>query len=125
MELTQGGPMLTDPELEDIAQRHIERYGSELRLSRPVALTDPNGVFYKVERSHTGSSTTLVSPFVVLRDDGRVISISPNMVMPGVITKLWGWQAIRADPQLMRAIVDPDFDVPRHVEVWEAIIREV
>lgn len=117
--------MLTDAELEAIALKHIARYGGDLRLSRPVVLNDPSGVFYKVERQHTGSSTTLVSPFVVVREDGRVVSISPNMVMPGVITKLWGWPAIRADPQLMKAIVDPDFAVPRHVEVWEAIIREV
>jgi hypothetical protein len=47
------------------------------------------------------------------------------MVMPGIITKLWGWQAIRADPELMKAIVDPDFGVAKHIEVWSAIVREV
>lgn len=117
--------MLSDAEIEKLARTHIERFGNDLRLSRPVQLTDPNGVFYKVERPDTGSSTTLVSPFVVLREDGRIVSISANMVMPGIITKLWGWQAIRADPALMKAIVDPDFDVPRHVEVWSAIAKEV
>ena len=117
--------MLSDAEIEKLAQTHIERFGSDLRLSRPVVLTDPDAVFYKVERPETGSSTTLVSPFVVLRGDGRVVSISANMVMPGIITKLWGWQAIRADPTLMKAIIEPDFDVPRHVEVWSAIVREV
>lgn len=117
--------MLTDQEIRDVAQEHIERFGSELRLSRPVQLTDPAAVFYKVERPETGSSTTLVSPFVVLREDGRIVSISPSMVMPGIITKLWGWQAIRADPALMKAIVDPDFSDARHVDVWSAIAREV
>jgi hypothetical protein len=117
--------MLSDAEIEKLAATHIQRFGNDLRLSRPVQLTDPLAVFYKVERPETGSSTTLVSPFVVLREDGRIVSISANMVMPGIITKLWGWQAIRADPALMKAIVDPDFDVPRHVEVWSAIAKEV
>ena len=67
----------------------------------------------------------LVSPFVVLRDDGRIVTISASDVMPGIVNKLYGWAAMRADPELQRAIIDPSFDVPRHVEVWSAIIKEL
>jgi hypothetical protein len=117
--------MMTDADIQTIAQEHVSRFGDDLRLSRPVRLDEPDAVFYKVEREQTGSSTTLVSPFVVLRDGGKIVTISAGMVMPGAITKLWGWSAIRADPELMRAIVDPDFANARHIEVWSAIIREI
>jgi len=117
--------MLTDAEIQEVALKHVQRFGSDLRLSRPVVLSEPDAVFYKVERQHTGTSTTLVSPFVVLRDSGRLVTISAGMVMPGAITKLWGWAAMRADPELMKAVVDPDFGSARHIEVWSAIIREI
>ncbi len=52
-------------------------------------------------------------------------SISAGDVMPGVVTKLWGWAAMRADPELQKAVIDPDFSKPRHVEVWSAIVREI
>ena len=117
--------MLTDEQVHDIAEKHIARFGGDLRLSRPITLTDPNGIFYKVERPLSARSTNLVSPFVVLREDGRVQSISAGDVMPGVVTKLWGWAALRSDPELQKAVIDPDFNVPRHVEVWGAIIKEV
>lgn len=117
--------MLNDSEIHDIAQTHIARFGGDLRLSRPITLTDPDGIFYKVERPLSARSTNLVSPFVVLREDGRVVSISAGDVMPGVVTKLWGWPALRQDQDLKRAVIDPDFDSPRHVEVWAAIIKEI
>lgn len=117
--------MLTDEKIHEIATAHIARFGGDLRLSRPITLTDPNGIFYKVERPLSARSTNLVSPFVVLREDGRVVSISAGDVMPGVVTKLWGWAALRGDPELQKAVIDPDFDIPRHVEVWGAIIKEV
>ena len=118
--------MLTDSEIAEKALAHIARFGGELRLSRPIALKEPDGIFYKVERaSLSARSTNLVSPFVVLRADGRVVTISAGDVMPGIVTKLYGWAAMRADPELQRAIIDPNFDVPRHVEVWSAIIKEL
>lgn len=117
--------MLSDEQIHEIAQKHIARFGGDLRLSRPIALTDPNGIFYKVERPLSARSTNLVSPFVVLREDGRLVSISAGDVMPGVVTKLWGWAALRQDADLKRAVIDPDFDSPRHVEVWAAIIKEI
>lgn len=117
--------MLNDAEIHEIAQKHIARFGGDLRLSRPVTLADPDGIFFKVERPLSARSTNLVSPFVVLREDGRVVSISAGDVMPGVVTKLWGWAAMRQDPDLKKAIIDPDFDSPRHVEVWAAIIKEI
>ena len=118
--------MLTDAQIEERASEHIKRFGGELRLSRPVVLKEPDGIFYKVERAqHTARSTNLVSPFVVLREDGRVVPISAADVMPGVVSKLYGWAAMRADPDLQRAVIDPNFDSPRHVEVWSAIIREL
>jgi hypothetical protein len=117
--------MLSDEEIKDVALKHVQRFGGDQRLSRPVWLSEPDAVFYKVERQHTGASTTLVSPFVVLRESGRLVTISAGMVMPGVITKLWGWPALRADPDLMKAVVDPDFSSARHIEVWSAIVREI
>ena len=34
--------------------------------------------------------------------------------------------AIQAsDPELQKAVIDPDFAKPRHVEVWSAIVREI
>lgn len=118
--------MLTDEQIRDIADEHIKRFGGELRLSRPVVLKEPDGIFYKVERvQHTARSTNLVSPFVVLREDGRVVPISAADVMPGIVNKLYGWAAMRADPDLQKAVIDPNFDSPRHVEVWAAIIREL
>src|SRR5512132_2396391 len=118
--------MLTDSEIAEKALAHIARFGGELRLSRPIALKEPDGIFYKVERATLSArSTNLVSPFVVLRSDGRIVTISAGDVMPGIVNKLYGWAAMRADPELQRAIIDPNFDVPRHVEVWSAIIKEL
>jgi hypothetical protein len=117
--------MLTDEQIQEKALAYIRRFGDDLRLSRPVTLTDPNGVFFKAVRPTSNKSTNLVSPFIVLREDGRIVPISAGDVMPGVVTKLWGWAAMRADPELMKAVVDPDFEAPRHVEVWSQIIREV
>ncbi len=116
--------MMTDQQIHDIATTHIQRYGADLTLSRPIVFTEPDGVFYKVNRPKIDKSTNLVSPFFVLRDTGRVVSISAGQVMPGIVTKLWGWAAMRADPDLQIAVVDPNLDKPRHVEVWGAIIRE-
>ena len=118
--------MLTDEQIHEKAGEHIARFGGDLRLSRPVSLKEPDGIFYKVERAALSArSTNLVSPFVVLRDDGRVVTISASDVMPGVVNKLYGWAAMRADPELQRAIIDPNFEMPRHVEVWSAIIKEL
>lgn len=117
--------MLTDEQIHDIATAHIRRFGGDLRLSRPIPVKEPDGIFYKVERPLSARSTNLVSPFVVLRADGSVSSISAGDVMPGVVTKLWGWSAMREDPDLRKAVIDPDFGNARHVEVWGAIIREV
>lgn len=117
--------MLTDDEIHAIATEHIKRFGGDLRLSRPILVKEPDGIFYKVERPLSARSTNLVSPFVVLRADGRVASISAGDVMPGVVTKLWGWPALRSDPDLQKAVIDPDFNNPRHIEVWGAIIKEV
>jgi len=117
--------MLTDEQIHEIATEHIQRFGGDLRLSRPILVKEPEGIFYKVERPLSARSTNLVSPFVVLRDNGRVASISAGDVMPGVVTKLWGWAAMRGDPDLQKAIIDPDFSNARHIEVWGAIIKEV
>ena len=117
--------MLTDEQIHDIAMEHIKRFGGDLRLSRPIPVREPEGIFYKVERPVSSRSTNLVSPFVVLRADGKVAPISAGDVMPGVVTKLWGWAAMREDPDLRKAVVDPDFSSPRHIEVWGAIIKEV
>jgi hypothetical protein len=118
--------MLTDEQIHVKAGEHIARFGGDLRLSRPVSLTDPDGIFYKVERATTSArSTNLVSPFVVLREDGRIVTISAGDVMPGIVSKLYGWATMRADPELRKAVIDPNFEVPRHVEVWSAIIKEL
>jgi hypothetical protein len=117
--------MMTDEQIQEIATEHIKRFGGDLRLSRPIPVKEPDGIFYKVERPLSARSTNLVSPFVVLRADGRVASISAGDVMPGVVTKLWGWAAMRGDPDLQKAIIDPDFSNARHIEVWGAIIKEV
>ena len=118
--------MLTDEEIHERARANIKRFGGELRLSRPVVLTEPDGIFFKVERaSLSARSTNLVSPFVILRTDGSIITIKPGDVMPGIVNKLYGWAAMRADPDLQKAVLDPNFDVPRHVEVWSAIIKEL
>lgn len=116
--------MLTDDQIREIAQKHIRRFGDDLRLSTPVVLNDPLGIFYKVIRPVSTKSTNLVSPFFVRREDGKVKPILAGDVMPGVVTKLWGWAAMRADPELQRAVIDPDFSVPGHVNVWSAIVRE-
>lgn len=116
---------MSDEQIQEIAAKHIERFGGNLRLVGPIRLTDPDGHFFKVQRSLSDRSTNLVSPFVVLRADGRVVPISAGDVMPGVVTKLWGWAAMRADPELQKAVIDPDFAVPKHVDVWSKIIREV
>jgi len=117
--------MLTDEQIHEKAGEHIARFGGDLRLSRPVSLKEPDGIFYKVERATLNArSTNLVSPFVVLRD-GSIVTISAGDVMPGVVNKLYGWAAMRADPELQRAIIDPNFEMPRHVEVWSAIIKEL
>jgi hypothetical protein len=117
--------MLTDEQITEIAKKHIERFGGDLRLVGPIKITDPDGAFFKVQRNLSDRSTNLVSPFVVLRADGKVVSISAGDVMPGVVTKLWGWAAMRADQELQKAVIDPDFGKPRHVDVWSQIIREV
>lgn len=117
--------MLTDEQIAEKALAHLRRFGADLRLSRPMVLKDPDAVFYKVERAETDRSTSLVTPFAVLRGDGRIVPIAASDVMPGVVNKLWGWAAMRADPQLQAAILDPDFTNPRHVDVWSQIIREV
>lgn len=117
--------MLTDEQIHEIATQHIARFGGDLRLSRPIKVAEPDGIFYKVERPLSARSTNLVNPFVVLRADGKVASISAGDVMPGVVTKLWGWAAMRNDPELQKAIIDPDFANARHVEVWGAMIKEV
>ena len=117
--------MLTDEKIQEIAGEHIKRFGGDLRLVGPIVVTDPPGHFFKVQRNLSDRSTNLVSPFVVLREDGKVVPISAGDVMPGVIVKLWGWETMRKDPTLQRAVIDPDFSQPRHVEVWSAIIKEV
>ena len=115
--------MLTDEQITEIATTHIKRSGADLTL-QPVTFTDPEGIFFKVHRPNIEKSTNLVSPFFVLRDTGRVITVSAGQVMPGIVTKLWGWPALRKDPDLQIAVVDPDLSKPRHVEVWAAIIKE-
>jgi hypothetical protein len=117
--------MLTDEQIREKGEAHIARFGADLSLSRPVVLKDPDGHFFKVIRPHSSKSTNLVSPFFILRETGHVTSISAGDVMPGVVTKLWGWAAMRADPDLQLAVIDPDFNKPRHVEVWSAIVREI
>src|SRR3989442_15917798 len=114
--------MVTDEQIQEIAQEYIKKFGKDLHLSRPIKLSDPDGIFYKVQRPVSARSTNLVSPFVVLRATGKTVSISAGDVMPGVITKLYGWGAMRADPELQKAVIDPNFDKPRHVEVWSAIV---
>jgi hypothetical protein len=116
--------MLTDEQIQGIALAYIRRFGDDLRLSAPIMLTDPAGAFYKVIRPVSSQSTNLVSPFFVRREDGRLTPISAGDVMPGVVTKLWGWAAMRADPELQSAVIDPDFSIPRHVDVWSRIVRE-
>lgn len=116
--------MLTDDQIHEIASVHVKRFGADLTLSQPIHFTNPDGVFYKVHRPNIQKSTNLVSPFFVLRDTGRVIQVSAGQVMPGIVTKLWGWPALRADADLQIAVVDPDLSKPRHVEVWAAIIKE-
>ena len=115
--------MMTDDQILAIATEHIKRSGADLTL-QPVAFTDPDGIFYKVHRPNIQKSTNLVSPFFVMRDSGRVITVSAGQIMPGIVVKLWGWPALRADPDLQIAVVDPDLNKPRHVEVWAAIIKE-
>jgi hypothetical protein len=115
--------MLTDEQITEIATTHIKKSGADLTL-QPVTFTDPPGIFFKVHRPNIQKSTNLVSPFFVLRDTGRVITVSAGQVMPGIVTKLWGWPALRKDPDLQIAVVDPDLTKPRHVEVWAAIIKE-
>lgn len=117
--------MLTDEQIKEKGIAHIARFGADLSLSPPVVLTDPDGHFFKVIRPYSSKSTNLVSPFFVQRETGHVTSISAGDVMPGVVTKLWGWAAMRADPELQKAVIDPDFNKPRHVEVWSAIVREI
>jgi len=116
--------MLSDAEIQDTALAHIRKFGADLQLSKPVSFSEPDGTLFKAIRPLSQRSTNLVSPFFVLRDTGRVVPISPGDVMPGIVTKLWGWAAMRADPELQRAIVDPDLSVPRHVEVWGQIVKE-
>ena len=116
--------MLTDEQIHEIASAHIKRSGADLSLSQPIHFTDPDGIFYKVHRPNIQKSTNLVSPFFVQRDNGRLISVSPGQVMPGIVTKLWGWPALRADPDLQIAVIDPDLSKPKHVQVWAAIIKE-
>jgi len=115
--------MMTDDQILAIATEHIKRSGAGLTL-QPVAFADPDGIFYKVHRPNIQKSTNLVSPFFVLRETGRVITVSAGQIMPGIVVKLWGWPALRADPDLQIAVVDPDLNKPRHVEVWAAIIKE-
>jgi hypothetical protein len=117
--------MLTDEQIKQKGLDHITRFGADLSLSPPVVLTDPDGHFFKVIRPYSSKSTNLVSPFFVHRETGAVTSISAGDVMPGVVTKLWGWAAMRADPELQKAVIDPDFSKPRHVEVWSAIVRDI
>ena len=117
--------MMTDEQIHEIASAHIKRSGADLTLSQPVQFTDPAGIFYKVHRPNIDKSTNLVSPFFVLRESGRVITVSAGQIMPGIVTKLWGWPALRADPDLQLAVVDPDLNKPKHVEVWARIIKEI
>lgn len=117
--------MLSDEQIKEKGLAHIARFGADLSLSDPVVLKDPDGHFYKVIRPYSAKSTNLVSPFFVDRGSGEVTSISAGDVMPGVVNKLWGWAAMRADPELQRAVIDPDFSKPRHVEVWSAIVRDI
>lgn len=117
--------MLTDDQIHEIAQGHIKKFGGDLILSRPVVFTDPDGIFFKVGRPVSDRSTNLVSPFLVLRESGEIVPVTAGDVMPGIVTKLWGWQALRADPELQMAVVDPDFAKPRHVEAWAAIVKEI
>jgi len=117
--------MLTDDEMREIAQRHIAHFGTSLSLSNPVMISEPPGLFYKAVRPASDKSTGLVSPFFVRRDNGSLVPIKPGDVMPGTITKLYGWETMRKDADLQMAVLDPDFSKPRHVEVWSAIIREI
>lgn len=117
--------MLSDDEIKQKSLAHIARFGSDLSLSNPVILKEPDGHFYKVIRPYSAKSTNLVSPFYVDRASGDVTSISAGDVMPGVVTKLWGWAAMRGDPGLQKAVIDPDFSRERDVEVWSAIVREI
>ena len=117
--------MLSDEQIQEIALAHVRRSSPELLPLRPVTLKDPDGIFFKVGRPQSAKSTTLVSPFLVLRQNGRVVPVSAGDVMPGIVNKLWGWATMRSDPELQKAVIDPDFSQPRHVEVWSAIIKEV
>ena len=117
--------MMTDAEIHAVAQEHIKKFGGDLILSKPVVFTDPDGIFFKVGRTVSDRSTNLVSPFLVLRATGEINPVTAGDVMPGIVTKLWGWQALRADPELQMAVVDPDFNKPRHVEAWAAIVKEI
>lgn len=117
--------MLSDDQIREKGLAHIARFGADLTLSSPVVLKEPDGLFFKVIRPYSAKSTNLVSPFFVDRASGDVTSISAGDVMPGVVNKLWGWAAMRGDPELQKAVIDPDFSKPRHVEVWAAIVREI
>src|SRR5687767_1123397 len=117
--------MLSDDQIKEIGVAHITRFGADLSLSNPVVLKEPDGHFFKVIRPYSAKSTNLVSPFFVDRASGEVTSISAGDVMPGVVNKLWGWAAMRGDPGLQKAVIDPDFSRERDVEVWSAIVREI
>jgi hypothetical protein len=117
--------MLSDEQIREKGLAHIARFGADVTLSSPVILKDPDGHFYKVIRPYSAKSTNLVSPFFVDRASGEITSISAGDVMPGVVNKLWGWAAMRADPALQKAVIDPDFSRERDVEVWSAIVREI
>lgn len=117
--------MLSDEQINEIALAYVKKTNGQLLPVRPVTLTDPAGIFFKVAREHSVKSTTLVPPFFVARATGSVVPISPGDVMPGIVNKLWGWASMRADPQLQLAIIDPDFGNPKHIEVWSQIVREI
>src|SRR5437764_4159242 len=93
-------PMLTDEQIQEIAIAHVRRVSGDLLPVRPVKLDDPPGIFFKVERPLAAKSTNLISPFLVFSADGRVIPISAGDVMPGIVNKLYGWAAMRADHEL-------------------------
>jgi hypothetical protein len=95
--------VLTDNEILAIAEAHVRAwYGDAWKPSASVVLSDPDGVFFRCERTDGIEYTGMPTPFFVFRDTARLLNLGHVPELTSAEMK-----ALEEDPATFRALADP------------------